>query len=179
MDEQRKRLIEIVVGERSKFMGYVRRKAAEMSHMDAEDILADVVFNIFDKADIAGHIENLTAYIYRALANKISDYRRQKRPAVSMDNVDSENEMPLVDRLADPAADIEQTLERRDLRERLYDAVSRLEPKQRAVWIATEIEGSTFRDLSAEWNEPIGTLLSRKNRAVKALRAMLKDVVEE
>lgn len=70
MDEQQKRLIGILAVERTRFMGYIRRKAAEMSPMDAEDILAEVSFDLFDKADIFRHVENLTAYIYRALANR-------------------------------------------------------------------------------------------------------------
>jgi DNA-directed RNA polymerase specialized sigma24 family protein len=53
----------------------------------------------------------------------------------------------------------------------------KLEPKQRAVWIATEIEGYTFKELAAKWEEPIGTLLSRKSRATKILRKLLKDNV--
>jgi DNA-directed RNA polymerase specialized sigma24 family protein len=41
--------------------------------------------------------------------------------------------------------------------------------------LATEIDGFTFRDLAEEWNEPIGTLLSRKSRAAAKLRQLLSD----
>jgi DNA-directed RNA polymerase specialized sigma24 family protein len=41
--------------------------------------------------------------------------------------------------------------------------------------IATELKGKSFRDLSEEWGEPIGTLLSRKSRAVKTLKKLLED----
>lgn len=178
MDEQQKRLIGILAVERTRFMGYIRRKAAEMSPMDAEDILAEVSFDLFDKADIFRHVENLTAYIYRALANRITDYRRRKR-VLSLDYAVAENGLPLLALLADPQADPGQALQRKVVLERLYEAIGSLEPRQRAVWIATEIEGYSFRELAGMWDEPVGTLLSRKNRAVKALRAMLSDVLEE
>jgi DNA-directed RNA polymerase specialized sigma24 family protein len=41
------------------------------------------------------------------------------------------------------------------------------------VLLATELEGASFRELAARWGVPIGTLLARKHRAVKSLRAAL------
>ena len=48
-------------------------------------------------------------------------------------------------------------------------------PDHRAVLIATELKGKSFRELSEEWDEPMGTLLSRKSRAVKTLRKLLEE----
>ncbi len=61
----------------------------------------------------------------------------------------------------------------------MFQALDELEPKQRAAWIATEIDGYTFRELAEEWGEPIGTLLARKHRATNALQKALKDLYEE
>lgn len=77
--------------------------------------------------------------------------------------------------LADASAGVEGEAERRELKRRLKAAVDALEPKQRAVFAATELSGKSFRQLSEERGEPVGTLLSRKCRAVKALRAALED----
>jgi DNA-directed RNA polymerase specialized sigma24 family protein len=41
--------------------------------------------------------------------------------------------------------------------------------------VATELDDYTFKELAEKWNEPIGTLLSRKSRAAKALRKALSD----
>jgi len=41
------------------------------------------------------------------------------------------------------------------------------------VFLATELEGSSFRELAERWGVPIGTLLARKHRAVQALRSAL------
>ncbi len=94
---------------------------------------------------------------------------------MSLEEHDEEEE-PLGDYLPDPGADIETLLARQDLRERLYAAISQLPPKQRAVWIATEIAGHTFAELSEQWDEPLGTLLARKHRATKTLQALLNDI---
>ena len=74
----------------------------------------------------------------------------------------NEEEEPLGDFLPDLNADLEMLLARQELRERLYAAIAQLPPRQRAVWIATEVAGHTFAELSEQWDEPLGTLLARK-----------------
>ena len=51
-----------------------------------------------------------------------------------------------------------------------------LNPQERAVWLATEVDGLSFRKLAARWGEPTGTLLSRKSRATAKLRKQLADL---
>ncbi|MBP2662097.1 MAG: polymerase, sigma-24 subunit, RpoE, subfamily [Firmicutes bacterium] len=178
IEENQKRIVDVFATQRSKFVGYIARKISGISYMDAEDIVADVLFNLFNKADISCHVENLTAYIYRSLANKIVDYQRKVKLMISIDQIGLEEETPLSERIADPRASIDKTLYQQELTERLYDAIGRLEAKQREVWIATEFEERTFKQLSIDWGEPVGTLLARKSRATKALQVMLKDVFE-
>ena len=55
------------------------------------------------------------------------------------------------------------------------NAIDSLSSHERAVWIATELEGATYAELASQWNEPIGTLLSRKSRATKKLQALLQE----
>jgi len=40
--------------------------------------------------------------------------------------------------------------------------------------VLTEFEEVSFRELSEEWDEPLGTLLSRKARAMEKIRQALK-----
>jgi RNA polymerase sigma factor (sigma-70 family) len=81
--------------------------------------------------------------------------------------------------LADERAEVPGVVEGQDLRQRLFAAIDRLPEPQRAVFLATELEGSSFRELAERWDVPIGTLLARKHRAVKALRAALTHLREE
>ena len=57
--------------------------------------------------------------------------------------------------------------------DRLFDAVSRLSDEEKAVILANEFDGRPFKELAAEWNVPLGTLLARKSRAVAKLRKQL------
>jgi len=51
--------------------------------------------------------------------------------------------------------------------------MDRLNINERAVVIATEIEGFTFKELSEMWDVPLGTLLAQKSRALAKLRESL------
>lgn len=177
MHDQEQDIIDIITKERNRFLQYVRRKITDISDMDAEDIVADVIFNVYNKVDIQYHIENLLAYMYRSIKNRMIDHLRQSSRPMSLDKIDEISGVTLLDTLVDTHADPELKLQQADLRGQLYAAFMKLEPKQRAVWVATEIEGYTFKELSEKWGEPIGTLLSRKSRAAKVLKKILKDVV--
>lgn len=145
--------------------------------MDAEDIVSDVILGLLRRADVFGEIESLTSYAYRSLENRIVDFRRSSRDTVSLDgSLDGEDALfpGLSAQLSDQDTP-EHGAARLELRDRLLWAVGQLNSPERAVWIATEIDGRGFRELAEEWDEPLGTLLSRKSRANARLRGLLKD----
>ncbi len=75
---------------------------------EAEDIVSEVAFNLLRRADVIGEIENLTAYFYRALANRVVDHRRAQVPTVRID--DQERESAPVE-IPDDRLGPEQTLQ--------------------------------------------------------------------
>ena len=159
-----------------KLIRFVKSRARRISQMDAEDIVADVMLNLVSHLETNGPVENIAAYAYRAVRNKITDYERKSGKETSLDGmVDADGELPLLNLIA---AENEEPFAQEDRAERMHrltDAIGQLEPRQRAILIATELKGKTFRELSEEWGEPIGTLLSRKSRAVKTLRKLLEE----
>jgi RNA polymerase sigma factor (sigma-70 family) len=172
MEDEPKRLAEIFAREKSRFLRFVQQQLFDRDGMEAEDIVSEVVFNLLRRGDVIGEIENLTAYFYRSLSNRIVDHRRRQIVTVQMGGQE-EGSAPL--EIPDERLGPGETLEQRELRDRLFKAIGRLAPKERAVWLATEVDGRSFRDLAQEWNEPVGTLLSRKSRASATLRRFLSD----
>ena len=61
----------------------------------------------------------------------------------------------------------------------IEDALDDMPAKQREIFELTEFDGLTFREVSAQTNEPISTLLSRKQVALQFLRKRLKYLYEE
>lgn len=150
-------------------VGFVRKQIKNMADQDAEDFVQEVALNLYQRADIAAPIENLSAYIYRALRNDIVDYLRARKDNLSLDqpvNSEGTNLLDIVKLMKNkgsfgPA--------RKEIEEELYLCLNRLTKEERAIIIATDIEGYTCRELSERWQIPINTLLSKKSRTMKKL----------
>ena len=160
------KLSEFFRTEYSRWVRFVRRRIDDAADRDAEDIVQDVMLNLFDKADFAAPIENLSAYIYQALRNRITDMFRKKKETAFFKE--------LVQLSAD---DTEKVMERKELKGKIYDAIDTLSDDQRAVIIATEFENRSFRELSEEWRIPMGTLLARKSRVLQKIKRELTGLV--
>ena len=163
-DTQKKRIADFITTEWHRLVGYVRSWIEDSADRDAEDIVQDVAAGIFEKADVTAPIEDLAAYFYRSLRNRIVDaYRAAPKKAVALSE-------PVLDERYEASVVTEWNEEK----DRLFEAIDSLGPAQRSVLVATELEGRSFRELSEEWDIPIGTLLARKHRAIHALRKALE-----
>jgi RNA polymerase sigma factor (sigma-70 family) len=159
--QSRSRLRVFFESEYHKLAGFVRSQIADAGDRDSADIIQDVALNLFEKADITAPVENLAGYVYQAIRNRAVDYLRRRRRHDEFDE-NHPNALPLTGK----ETDIE-------LRWQLLQVLDELDERSRAIVVATEIEGLTFEELSEQWDEPIGTLLSRKSRAMKKLRTSL------
>ena len=167
-ETQKKRIASLIATEWNRFVGYVRSRLDDAADMDAEDVVQDVVERMFERDDAADPIADLSAYIFRALRNRVIDiYRRRKAPTEEMSG-----------EVADLRYEAEEALGREEAEEALAEAIEELPPAQRDVLVATELEGRSFKELAAQWQTPIGTLLARKHRAVRALRESLSGGYE-
>jgi RNA polymerase sigma factor (sigma-70 family) len=166
-EAQKKRIGVFLAAEWNRLVGFVRARIADGAEADAEDIVQEVMTGIFERADVTSVIVDLTAYVYRSLANRVVDSLRARRPAA-----------PLQDVLPDARYEASGQVEREEAQERLFAAIDGLPEAQRAVLVATELEGASYRELAERWDEPIGTLLARKHRALRALRKTLEGGVQ-
>jgi RNA polymerase sigma factor (sigma-70 family) len=162
----RSRLVEALDRDRRRLTRFVEARLSGWA--DAEDLLSDVVVRLLERGDLLGQVEDVTAYLYRALTNAIIDTFRKRRARPEVDAPDAW-QSAVDERTADP----ETALAMAEQRDRLSSALARLPEPERAVWVAVEMHGRSFRELAQAWDEPIGTLLSRKSRAGKRLRVLL------
>lgn len=161
-EQHRSRLSRFLADEWRHLVLAVRSWLADTADRDAEDVVQEVAVRLLETTGLGEPIRDLSAYVYRALRNRVVDLYRRRRPDAAG--------QPLPEELPDARGSGPTSPE---LREDLFAAIDRLPEAQRAVFLATELEGSSFRELAEKWGVPIGTLLARKHRAVKALRVSL------
>lgn len=118
--------------------------------------------------------------MFRVARNRIIDlFRKKKTQSLAQPSGESENANTLEDLLPSPDAGPDAEYARSLLIDELEDALDELPEEQREVFIAHEIEGRSFKEISAETGIGVNTLLSRKRYAVLHLRRRLQSIYDE
>ena len=180
MTEQDRQISDIVAGERARLRNFIRRRVPDPS--DAEDIVQEVFYELVDANRLLMPIEHVTGWLFRVARNRITDLFRKKRPITFSDAAvedESGELLQLEDLLPSPDAGPEALYFRSVLLDELEFALGELPREQREVFIAHEIEGRSFKELSAESGVNVNTLLARKRYAVLHLRERLQSVYDE
>ncbi|MBN1665355.1 MAG: sigma-70 family RNA polymerase sigma factor [Deltaproteobacteria bacterium] len=168
------RIADFLKSEYTRMVRYVRARLHEAADRDSEDIVSDVIARIFERADISAPIENLGAYVYRALKNRIIDILRTRdEAAISFEDekVFLEQDLWTNDRESPHGL-----IEKKEMTAALYEAVMELPEELRSVFIMNEIDGKTFKEISGLTGIPAGTLMARKARAVDRLAKKLSNL---
>jgi len=177
--EQDRRISDTVEGQRARLRNFIRRRVADEA--DAEDVLQDVFYDFVQAYRLMKPIEQVGAWLFRVARNRIVDlYRKRKTdPLREEASAEPEERLSLEDLLPSPDAGPEAEYARSLLLSELEEAVEELPEEQRGVFLAHEIEGRSFKEISAATGVSVNTLLSRKHYAVLHLRQRLKTIHDE
>ena len=166
--DRNRRIADVVDREGSRLRNFIRRRVADPR--DVEDIVQDVFSELVEANPLLMPIDHVTGWLFRVARNRIIDLFRRKKPE-RFD--DGEDLLPSLD------AGPEDAYARSVLLDELEDAIDELPKDQRDVFIAHEIDGRSFKDISAETGVNVNTLLSRKRYAVMHLRRRLQGVYDD
>jgi RNA polymerase sigma factor (sigma-70 family) len=168
--EQNQRLSWAFESERRRLLAFIRRRIPD--EIDAEDLLQDVFAELVEAYRLMKPIAHAGAWMMQVARNRITDLFRRAKPEVV------EDERVLEDLLPSPDAGPDALFARSVLLNEIEAALAELPPSQREVFLAHEIDGRSFAEISAETGVAVNTLLSRKHYAVKRLRNRLQRVYE-
>ena len=180
MAEQDQRISEVVKREQSRLRSFIRRRVPDPA--DVEDIVQDVFYKLVEANRLLMPIDHVSGWLFRVARNRITDLFRKKQPESFSDaRVEDEDGdvLRVEDLLPSPDAGPEALYVRGVLLEELELALDELPDEQREVFIAHEIEGRSFKELSAASGVNINTLLARKRYAVLHLRERLQNIYDE
>jgi len=178
--KQDDQISEVVERERSRLRNFIRRRVPDPA--DAEDIVQEVFYELVEANRLLMPIEHVTGWLFRVARNRITDLFRKKKPENFSDAaVEDENGelLQIEDLLPAPEDGPEALYVRSVLLDELELAMDELPEEQREVFVAHELEGRSFKELSAESGVSVNTLLSRKRYAVLHLREQLQGIYNE
>jgi len=136
--------------------------------MLADDLVQDSLGKALQKSEQLKDFDKLDAWLFRILHNTWMEYLRKHKPTIDLDDID-------------PAGDEspENLLSYEQLVLRVQKAVSKLPMPQRQVITLVDLEGSSYADVAEILDIPIGTVMSRLNRARATLKKQLISIRKE
>jgi RNA polymerase sigma factor (sigma-70 family) len=180
MIEQDRQIAEVIAEQGSRLRNFIRRRVP--NEADVEDLLQEVFYELVAANRLLMPIDYVTGWLFRIARNRITDLFRKKRPENFTDagGMDEEGELLQIEELLpSPDAGPEALYVRSVLLDELEHALAELPDEQREVFVAHELEGRSFKELSAESGVNVNTLLSRKRYAVLHLRERLMSIHDE
>ena len=142
---------------------------------DARDVSQEAFLRVYQSASRFRGDARFSTWFYRILVNLVLDHRRRRRwwqRVVAADRDDKEE--ALVERLPAGDPDPGERVGEAQVMTRLWEAVHRLSPQQRAAVVLSVQEQMSTAEIAAvlECAEP--TVRVHLHRAVQALRKTLK-----
>lgn len=181
--EQDRQISAIVARERVRLRNFIRRRVPDP--LDVEDVVQEVFYELVQANRLLMPIDHVTGWLFRVARNRITDLFRKKKPEAFSDAITEDEHgelLRLEDLLPSPDQGPEALYIRNVLLDELELAIDELPDDpygQREIFIAHELEGRSFKELSAESGVNVNTLLSRKRYAVLHLRERLQTIYEE
>ena len=142
------------------------------SRADAEDLFQDLWVRVIRNA---GRFENVSfrAWMWQIARNLLIDFRRKKKPDVSLDAVEDEDDHPLLDQLVSTEKGPAEGLEQADLARRAMRAVGQLPEVQREIFLMRVQGDLSFNEIAETLKIPLNTALGRMHDATTKLRVLL------
>lgn len=173
---QNLRLSGIFEAERRRLVAFIRSRIPD--EYDAEDLAQDVFSELIEAYRLMKPIAHAGAWMMQVARNRITDLFRRGARERTDTGADPDRRI-LHELLPSPDAGPDTLYARRLLLAEIEAALDELPASQRDVFIAHEIEGRSFLEISAETGIGVNTLLSRKHYAIQRLRRRLRQVYEE
>jgi len=134
----------------------------------ADDLVQDTVIKAMRSASSLRDIEKMNSWLFTILANCWRDYLRRQKPTDDIDEcIFTDDSTP------------ELTQERQNITDIVQQAVASLPQGQRQVLSLVDLEGFTYAEVAEIIDIPAGTVMSRLNRARKALSMQLLELKEQ
>jgi RNA polymerase sigma-70 factor (ECF subfamily) len=135
-----------------------------VGEQDAADVTQQAFLQAFRSIGKYNGSARFQTWLYRVAVNESLQHLRRRRRWQAE---------PLADEPRDKSYPLDEQAEQKDL---LEQAMARLDPQLRALFLLREVEGIPYREIAETMQIPEGTVGSRLNLARRQLQTHLKDL---
>ena len=142
------------------------------NQQDAEDAAQEAFLRAYTSLSTFRGDSRFSSWLYRLTANVCTDMLRRRRGTVVSLRVDDDGEDTELD-IADTRFDPQDELERKELRQKVSEALQSLPEHYRSVIVMRELGGHSYEEIGRQLSLDSGTVKSRIFRARKKLCEIL------
>jgi RNA polymerase sigma-70 factor (ECF subfamily) len=151
---------------------------------DAKDVSQDVFIKVFRYIENFNQESSFYTWLYRIAVNTSIDFlrKRSRRKEVDYDDTIQTDEDVEGGELLMPSKlgiDPDKELGRKELREKMLEALDSLSDKHRTILTLREVEGLSYKEMADVLEISKGTVMSRLYHARQYFQEALDDYVDE
>ncbi len=140
---------------------------------EAEDVVQDAFVLALTKLDSFKGNSQFYTWLYRIAHNAAISKLRKKRPSVSLDQSNDDDQSPRFN-LPTNEEQPHERLQRLERAESLHRAMEKLSDEHRSILILREMEEMDYESIAAVLQLAVGTVRSRLHRARSCLRELIE-----
>jgi RNA polymerase sigma-70 factor, ECF subfamily len=171
---------ELVTRYRTRIFGMIYNMVH--NEQDAWDLAQDSFLKAWKSIGRFRGKSSFYTWIYRIVMNVTIDHMRKKQIKGGGAEFDDRIQLKEIEPAAKTAPKADELpferMERRELRQKIDNAIAQLTPEHRAVILMKETEDMQYHEIAEALGCSIGTVMSRLFYARKRLQNLLKDVYE-
>ena len=142
------------------------------SRDSAEDVVQDLFVRLWNKRDSIVISSSLKSYLYRAAINSAFDYLDKYKKEVQMGGKPLKEELVSMN-------ETEEYLSGKEAERRISEAMEKLPPACRTVFIMSREEDMTYQEIADSLQISIKTVENQIGKALKILREELKPHLKD
>lgn len=135
---------------------------------EAEEIVQQVFFKLWDRSENLSFPDSLTAYLYRAVYNESLNFLKHQK-------VKFEHQLHVAYRMKNQSENAPETMLNKELEDKLRKALNELPEQCRTVFQLSRFEGMKYREIANELHIAVKTVENHMGKALKLLRIKLVD----
>ncbi len=149
---------------------------------DSYDVSQEVFIKVYRYLDSFNHESSFYTWLYRITVNTCIDYLRKQSRISKVDYDDSiqtDDDVEGHDQLTPSTLglDPDQAYNRKELREKMLEALKSLSDKHRTILNLREVEGLSYKEMAEVLDISKGTVMSRLYHARQYFQEAIEDYV--
>jgi len=155
------------------------------NYAQAEDLSQEVFIRLFKSAPRYQPRAKFLTFLYTIARNELRREQSKTKSNPWLQSLHTSirgkdgSQSELIDQMKSNSVNPRESLERKETRKKIEDAIARLPEKMKIVFLLSQYQDLKYQEIAEIIKRPVGTVKSRMSKAVELLRKQLAPLKNE